>query len=100
MLFSFYSQLPKLKSFSQDAVHGGTDDLQAAGDLGFTCARAVELLDLAGVDGRCHLPAQLLAVLPSFSQTSARPLAKNLPSELGKDRQQPRNGPAGGSNSL
>ena len=58
--------------------------MQAAGDFGFAGARAVELPDLIGVEGRREWSAQTLAVLAGVRQAGADSFPQNLPFELGE----------------
>jgi hypothetical protein len=66
----------------QDAAHGGSSDVQAAGDLSFADARAGEFPYLDGVEGRREWPAQTLAVLAGVGQAGPNSFPQNLPFEL------------------
>ena len=95
ILFAFrHIRYDLLSLLHRDAAHGGAPDFQAAGDFGFTCARAVEFPNLVGVEGCCYRPAQPLAVLPSLSQSGADSFPQNLPFEFGEDRQETGHGSA------
>ena len=81
----------------QNAAHRGAADLQAAGDLGFADASAMQFPDLCGCGGprSCGRPRRC-AVLPGVRQASAHPFPQNLPFELGEDGQQPGHRATGG----
>src|ERR1700682_6470118 len=73
---------------AQNPANGGAAGLQAASDLGFADASAVQLPHLIPMQPGRYWPPQLFPVLLCVRQSGSNPLTQNLPLEFGKDGQQ------------
>jgi hypothetical protein len=62
----------------QQAANRRPADFQAAGDLGFANASAVELSDLASLFPNSHGPAEVLSLEPRFGNAGADSFADDL----------------------